>query len=144
MKLSRSGEYALRAMIFLALEYEKDKNRVFRIQEIATKEKIPKKFLEIILLKLKKAGLLKSIRGTGGGYCMNKEPSEVTMGQVIRLIDGPLAPLGCASVTAYIYCEEEARCGLQRVMREVRDAIAGILDRYTLQEIVERTVRLRG
>lgn len=144
MKLSRSGEYALRAMIFLALEYEKDKNRVFRIQDIAAREKIPKKFLEAILLKLKKAGLLKSVRGMTGGYCLNKMPSEVTMGQVIRLIDGPLAPLGCASVTAHIYCAEEERCGLQRVMKEVRDAIAKILDNYTLQEVVDRAVKLKA
>jgi Rrf2 family protein len=144
MKLSRSGEYALRAMIYLALENERDKNIKVRIQDIAAKEKIPKKFLEAILLKLRKAGLLKSIRGINGGYCLNKKPEDITIGQIIRLIDGPLAPLGCASVTAYTYCDEEPRCGLQKVMREVRDAIAGILDNYTLKDVVDRTIKLRG
>ncbi len=143
MKLSKSGEYALRAMIYLAYEYERNRNNAIRIHEISAKEKIPKKFLEVLLLKLKKAGLLKSVRGVKGGYALNRSPKEITMGQVIRLIDGPLAPLGCASVTAHIYCEEEQRCGLQRVMKEVRDAIAAILDNYTLRDILERTLSLR-
>ncbi|OGF58717.1 MAG: hypothetical protein A2Y62_13075 [Candidatus Fischerbacteria bacterium RBG_13_37_8] len=139
MKLSKSGEYALRALIFLALRYNKNKDAIVKIQEISLGERIPKKFLESILLKLKKAGILKSSRGTGGGYSLNKAPEEITLAQVIRIIDGPLAPLGCASVTAHVYCPEEKNCGLQKVMKDVRNAISGILDHYTLHDVLLRT-----
>ncbi len=131
MRLSRKGEYALRAMIRLSLGYGGDP---LRIGEISEREKIPKKFLEQILLELKKAGLLGSRRGAGGGYSLIKPPQEITFAQVIRIIDGPLAPLGCVSKHAYVSCPDEMNCGLYRVMLDVRNATARILEGVTFAD----------
>lgn len=136
MKLSKKGEYALRAMIVLSLNYERGS---VQIHEIAEKEKIPEKFLERILLDLKKAGLLQSKRGIGGGYSLIRSPKEITFAEVIRIIDGPLAPLGCVSKWAHIRCSEENNCGLQSVMKEVRDSIAKILEGSTFDDVCKRT-----
>ncbi len=136
MKLSRKGEYALRAMIVLSLNYEKG---YVQIHEISEREKIPEKFLEQILLELRKAGLLQSRRGIGGGYSLIKSPEEISLAQVIRIIDGPLAPLGCVSKWAHISCPEEKNCGLQSVMLDVRNAIAKILEGITFDDVCKRT-----
>ena len=136
MKISRKGEYALRAMIFLSLNYRKGP---VHIQEISQKEKITKKFLEQILLELRKAGLLQSQRGAGGGYYLIKPPEKVTMAQVIRTVDGPLAPVSCVSRWAHVTCPYEKTCGLKSVMQEVRDSIAAILEGITFAEICRRT-----
>jgi Rrf2 family cysteine metabolism transcriptional repressor len=131
MRLSRKGEYALRAMIRLSLNYGEEP---LRIVEISEREKIPKKFLEQILLELKKAGLLRSRRGAGGGYSLIRPPREITFAQVIRIIDGPLAPLGCVSKHAYVSCPDEKSCGLYRVMLDVRNATARILEGVTFAD----------
>jgi len=136
MRISKKGEYALRAMVDLSLNFKKG---FVQIHEISEKEKIPKKFLEHILLELKKAGLLQSKRGIGGGYCLIKPPEEITLAQVIRIIDGPLAPLGCVSEWAHISCLEEKNCGLQSVMLEVRNAIVKILEGITFADVCKRT-----
>jgi Rrf2 family cysteine metabolism transcriptional repressor len=136
MKMSRKGEYALRAMIFLSLNYGLGP---VRIQEIAERERIPKKFLEQILLELKNAGLLESRRGAGGGYRLIKSPKEVTLAQVVRIIDGPLAPVGCVSQLAHVRCPQQASCGLYGVMLDVRNAIANVLEGVTFADICERT-----
>jgi Rrf2 family cysteine metabolism transcriptional repressor len=141
MKLSRKGEYALRAMIVLGLEYGEGP---IQIQEIADRERIPKKFLEQILLELKRAGLLESTRGVQGGYRLIKPPEEVTVAKVVRIIDGPLAPLSCVSQLAHVTCPEQEGCGLYSVMREVRNAISDILEGVTLKDICERTTRMPG
>lgn len=126
----------MRAMIRLSLNYG---GRPLRIREISEREKIPGKFLEQILLELKKAGLLQSRRGAGGGYSLIKPPGEVTLAQVIRIIDGPLAPLSCVSRWAYVSCPEQDGCGLYRVMLDVRNAIAGILEGVTFADACKRT-----
>jgi len=131
MKLSKKGEYALRAVIRLSLNYG---GSPLRIGEISEREKIPKKFLEQILLELKKAGLLQSWQGAGGGYNLIKPPGEITFAQVIRIIDGPLAPLGCVSQHAYVSCPEEKSCGLYRVMLDVRNATVRILEGVTFAD----------
>jgi len=136
MRLSRKGEYALRAMIYLSLNYKKNS---VKIHEISEKEKIPEKFLEQILLELKKAGLLQSRRGIGGGYSLIKHPGEITLAQVIRIIDGPLAPLSCVSKWAHISCPEEKNCGLYSVLLDVRNAIAKILEGVTFDDVCKRT-----
>lgn len=136
MKLSKKGEYALRAMIDLSLNYGKES---IQIHDISEREKIPQKFLEQILLELKKAGLLQSKRGSGGGYRLLKHPEEITLAHVIRVIDGPLAPLGCVSEWAHISCPEEKNCGLQKVMKEVRDAIVRVLEGITFADVCRRT-----
>lgn len=136
MKLSKKSEYGLRALLELTLAHEK---ATLQRHEIAARQHIPIEFLEQILLTLKRAGLISSKRGIRGGYALIKPPSDITLGQVIRLLDGPLAPISCVSKTAYQKCREcpyaeKARCPVQSVMGTVRDAIAGILDHYALAD----------
>jgi Rrf2 family transcriptional regulator, cysteine metabolism repressor len=136
MKLSKKSEYGLRALLELTLAHGKT---TLQRQEIATRQHIPVEFLEQILLMLKRAGLISSRRGARGGYVLIKQPKDITLGQVIRILDGPLAPINCVSKTAYQKCGDcpyanNARCPVQHVMGTVRDAIAGILDHHTLAD----------
>lgn len=142
MKLSKRGEYALRSLINLGIAAEVGRPLV-RVSELAANEQLPVKFLEQILQALKEAGLVKSERGKFGGYKLAKPSGGIRIGEVIRLIDGPLAPIGCVSQTAYekCSCPDEAHCGLRMLMLDVRNAISGILDRYTLADVVEVTLR---
>ena len=135
MRFSKKSEYGLRALIELTKHYGHPITR----QQIGDRQNVPVIFLEQILLTLKHAGLLASTRGVQGGYALIKPPSEVTLGQVIRLLDGPLAPIGCVSKTAYQKCQDcpyadKPYCPLQNVMGDVRNAIADILDNYTLED----------
>jgi len=146
MRLSKRGEYGLRAMIFLAIASEANsQSRVIQLKEISEHEKIPGKFLEQILLSLKNAGLVHSKMGNGGGYYLVKPPSEITLGQIFRMLDGPLAPVHCVSETAYeaCGCPDEETCGLRLVMRDVRTAITGILDHTTLADVTRRQDAVR-
>ena len=133
--LSRRCKYALRALYRLTREYQQGP---VRIAQIAAKERIPRKFLEAILVQLRDRQIVGSREGKNGGYYLSAPPQTVTIGSVLRIIDGPLAPLPCASETAYQpcdECEDEARCETKFVMREVRNAIAGVLDNVTLAEV---------
>jgi Rrf2 family protein len=136
--LSKKAKYALKALLVLSRAAP---GKPVLISEIAEAEGIPKKFLELILLQLKKNGMLQSKKGKGGGYFLAREPDLITFGQVIRIIDGPLAPLPCVSHTAYMRCEEcadENACGIRLVMKEVRDSTARILDGTSFLEVVQR------
>lgn len=139
--LSKKSKYALRALLALAKEYG---HGPVLIAELAERERIPKKFLELILLDLKNEGLLKSKKGKGGGYALGKAPERITVGQVIRAIDGPIAPVPCVSQTAYVRCDEcvdEMTCGIRLVMKEVRDATARIVDHTSLADVLEQIER---
>lgn len=142
MRLSKRSEYALRALIGLGIA-KRVGRRLLKIAELAEHENIPIKFLEAILVQLKGAGYLDSKRGQFGGYFLAKPPKRIFIGNVVRLIDGPLAPIRCSSVTAYqrCSCPDEEHCGLRMLMMDVRNATANILDRYTLAEIVEMSLR---
>jgi Rrf2 family protein len=142
MKLSKKGEYALRSLINLGIAAEVGRSLV-QVAELAESEQLPVKFLEQIMQVLKEAGFVESKRGKFGGYRLAKPAGKITIGQVVRVIDGPLAPIGCVSQTAYekCTCPDEAHCGLRMLMLDVRNAIAGILDRYTLADVVEVTLR---
>ncbi|HEY0947190.1 MAG TPA: Rrf2 family transcriptional regulator [Opitutaceae bacterium] len=142
MKLSKKGEYALRALIDLGIATEVGRELV-QVGELAENEKIPVKFLEQIMQLLKEAGFVESQRGKFGGYRLAKPARDIPVGQVVRLIDGPLAPIGCVSQTAYerCSCPDEDHCGLRMLMLDVRNAIAGILDRYSLADVVDVTTR---
>ena len=135
MKLSKKGEYALMAMIVLSMHYGKD---TLQTKEIAEQENIPVKFLEQILLELKKAGILESKRGSRGGYKMIKDPEDVSLAYVIRIIDGPLAPINCVSQMAHVKCPREKTCGLYKTMLDVRNAISDILEGVSFQDIIDR------
>ena len=142
MKLSKRGEYALRSLINLGIAAEVGRSLV-QVAELADNEQLPVKFLEQIMQALKEAGLVASERGKFGGYRLAKPAGKITIGKVVRLIDGPLAPIGCVSQTAYekCTCPDETHCGLRMLMLDVRNAITGILDRYTLADVVEVTLR---
>lgn len=141
MKISKKGEYALKALVELAINYDKGA-AVTLISDIADKEDIPLKYLEQILLHLKNAGILASKRGVGGGYALSRAPQDISLGEVIRVIDGPVAPLDCVSVSRHVNCPKEAYCGLYSVMLEVRNAIANIVDNISLEDIAKRTIEL--
>jgi Rrf2 family protein len=144
MNLSKRGEYGLRAMIDLA-SWEPH-NGVVQIKEIAEREHIPAKFLEQILLTLKNAGLLQSRMGIGGGYHLARPADQITLGHIVRVLDGPLAPLRCVSQMAYepCGCPDEQTCGLRMVMGDVRNAIANVLDQTTLADVTARIEKSRS
>ena len=130
--LSKKSKYGLKAMLVLADEAN---GGPLLAAELAERQRLPKKFLEAILLELKRHGLLQSKKGRGGGYVLGRKPGDITIGQVIRALDGPLALVPCVSQTAYMRCDEcidEQTCGVRLAMKEVRDATAHILDNTTL------------
>jgi len=137
MKLSTKGEYASRAMLELSLKYDKGPQH---IHKISMAQDIPQRFLEQILLLLKRAGYLKSKKGPKGGYYLAKSPAEINVAEVIRVLEGPLAPIDCVSVMAHEPCPMEATCGLRWLWKEVRDSVAEILERTTFADLV----RLNG
>jgi Rrf2 family protein len=137
--LSKKAKYAVKALLALA---EHGNGEPMRIADLARQEHIPEKFLEAILLSLRNHGLLQSRKGRGGGYLLTKDPREIYLGQVVRMFDGPLAPVPCASQTAYVRCvdcRDEATCGVRLAMKEVRDATAKILDHLSLATLLRRT-----
>lgn len=142
MKVSKRGEYALRALIDFGIAHELGRP-LLKIGELVEKERLPVKFLEQILTQLKAAGYIDTKRGKTGGYFLAKHPREISLGHVVRLIDGPLAPIACVSQMAYerCTCPDEDHCGLRMLMLDVRNAIARILDRYFLADVVEITLR---
>ena len=133
--LSKKAKYGLKAMAILAKEYG---NGPLLIGEIAKRERIPSKFLELILLELKKKGFLQSKKGKGGGYYLSKLPESISVGALIRALDGPLALLPCVSQMAYERCPEcpdEQTCGIRIVFNEVRESTVNILERTTLAQM---------
>jgi Rrf2 family protein len=142
MTLTKKGEYALRAMIQLGLASSLGRALV-PVSELAGSNRLPPKFVERILLELREAGYVETQRGKLGGYQLTKSMHEIKMGELVRLIDGRLAPIACASETEYARCScpDEEHCGLRMLMVDVRNAISGILDRYTLGDVVEVTLR---
>jgi Rrf2 family protein len=132
--LSQKAKYALRALLALA---KREDNEPTHIADLAASENISRKFLEATLLELRKHGILASRRGQRGGYRLARPANEISFGEVIRIIDGPLAPLPCASVTAFRLCSDcpdPHACSIRWVMQRVRDATAGVLDECTLAE----------
>lgn len=129
MNISKRGEYALRTLIDLGIA-EHAGRTLLQVSELVDKEKLPLKFLEQVMNDLREGGFVKSERGKYGGYRLGKPARSITIGSVVRAIDGPLAPIRCVSQTAYepCSCPDETHCGLRMLMLDVRNAIAGILD----------------
>lgn len=142
MHLSKKSEYALRAAINLGIAAEVGRATVSGA-ELAEANRLPLKFVERILQELREAGLVETQRGKFGGYSLAKPADQIGIGELIRQIDGRLAPICCASENAYqpCTCPDEEHCGLRMVMIDVRNAIAAILDRYTVAQVVEVTLR---
>jgi len=139
MRISRRGLYALQALAHLA---ERHGAGVVRVSEIAAAEGIPEKFLEGILVHLKNARIVSSRRGREGGYALRRDPDAVVLGEVIRLIDGPLAPFGDAEELERRVRTEKRQAGLFEVFLDVRNAAAAILDHTTLADVLVRNRRL--
>jgi Rrf2 family protein len=136
--ISKKTKYGLQSLIALAKKYGEGP---VLIATLAKEEDIPVKFLELILLDLKNNGILESKKGPGGGYLLSRPPNQITMGSVIRYMEGPLAPLLCASESTYrpcAECRDVEGCGTRILMREVRDAVAGVLDYTTLQDVIDK------
>jgi Rrf2 family protein len=137
--ISKKTKYAFKALIYLA--GQPSGNPVL-IADLARNENIPKKFLEFILLSLRKGGLLQSKVGKGGGYYLSLPPSKISIGMVVRILEGDLAPVQCLSVTNYAHCEEcqdEMTCGIKLVMVDVNKALNHVLDSLSLADMVERS-----
>ena len=132
--LSNKAQYAFRALTYLVDKY--DQGPVL-ISDIAKKKKIPLKFLENILLELKKAGILESKKGKGGGYYIRQHPSKTSVAAVVRIVNGPISMLPCVSLYFYQRCKncDEKNCGLHDVMAKVRDATLNILEHRTLEDL---------
>jgi len=142
MTLTKKGEYGLRAMIQLGIAKACGKG-LLAASELAFSNRLPLKFIERILLELREAGYIETQRGKSGGYALAKPAEKITMGEIVRLIDGRLAPIACASETEYARCTcpDEEHCGLRMLMIDVRNAISSILDKYTVGDVVDVTLR---
>jgi Rrf2 family protein len=141
--MTNKSKYGLKALLVLAQEAGRGP---VLVADLAEREAIPRKFLETILLELKHRGVVQSRKGRGGGYFLRRKPSEVTFGEVIRVLEGPLAAVPCVSQTAYMKCAEcvdEQTCGVRLAMKVVRDATARILDHTTLADVNARIGRRR-
>ena len=133
--LAKKTQYALKALTYMA---EQNSAGPFLIADIANKKKIPVKFLETILLELKKAGILNSKKGKGGGYFFNQDPANIQLATIMRLIEGPISLLPCVSLHFYKKCTDcnEKKCGLNKIMKEVRDNTLNILENRTVQDLI--------
>ena len=142
MKLSKRGEYGMRTLINLGIAREVGRD-VVAASDLAHVDNLPLKFVEQILADFRHAGIIGTKRGKFGGYFLQKPANEIKMGDMVRLLDGMLAPIPCASESFYqpCTCADEDHCGLRMLMIDVRNAIAAILDRYTLGDVVEVTLR---
>lgn len=136
--LTKKGKYGLKALVHLA---QLEPGKTAFVSEIAEKNNISKKFLDAILLELRKGGILRSKKGPGGGYALSKPAAEISIGQAVRILDGPLAPIRCASKTAFEACDDcddPDDCQVRHSMTEVRDAISTVLDTMTLEQMVAK------
>jgi Rrf2 family protein len=134
--LSKKTQYAFQALSYIA---QQEEHEPILIAEISKKRKIPLKFLENILLQLRKDGILESKKGKGGGYYFKIKPKQVSLARVIRLLDGPIAPLSCVSLHFYERCKncDEKHCGLHDMMAKVRDANLKILEKKTIADLLK-------
>ncbi len=139
MKVSTKGDYATRAMQDLALHYDQGP---IQIDEIARRQHLPVRYLEQILLSLKRAGFLESKRGVNGGYYLAKHPREITIGAIIRVMEGPVIPIFCVGSGKREICVEEPHCSLRDIWIEVRDAVVRIVDHTTLEDLC-RQIRVK-
>lgn len=141
--LSKKAKYGLKAVLYLAKHYGSTEGNVV-VAELSKQEYIPRKFLEKILLELKNRNILQSRMGRHGGYTLSRDPDKIFMGEVVRILDGPLGPLPCVSEKSYLPCmdcKEERTCEIRRVMKLVRDATVDILDKTSLEAALHQNLR---
>lgn len=132
MKLSKKTDYALRALFTLV---EHHGGEPIPIRELARRNDVPKRFLEHIMLDLKGKGWVKSVPGSRGGYVLSKKPDQITMGEIVRHFDGVMAPIACVSASHYERCTQESVCRFRRVLLDIRNYVARLMDRSTLAAV---------
>lgn len=138
MRISKKAEYGLRALVAIARQPSTEGRKAARIEELSARENIPIKYLEQILLALRHAGLLTAKRGVGGGYALLREPREISVGEVIRTLDGPLAPVPCAAErpSELCTCPDPRTCAVRALMTNVRRDLSAMLDQQTLEDML--------
>jgi Rrf2 family protein len=141
MKISYKSDYALKALLDLSL-YSKNGQAV-KLSEIATRQDIPEPYLEQILLLMKKGGLVLSKAGKGGGFFLSKKPEDLTLGEALRVMEGPIEPIACAVDPAYAGCRDAERCAFQEVWIRLSGAMAAVLDKVTFADLARRARELR-
>ncbi len=139
MKISFKGDYALKIILDLAMTYGRGWSQM---KEIAGRQDIPLKFLEQIVLTLKAAGYIRTSRGRKGGISLTRPPDQITLGEIVRLIDGPTSPIACVSASGYRPCNFEPHCAFKHVFGEIKERINAVLDHTTFRDMVERTRQL--
>lgn len=139
MKISYRGDYVLKIILDLSLVFGKG---IRSIKDISKRQDIPEKFLEQIITTLKRAGYVKTIRGAKGGVLLSKDPAEITLGEIIRLVDGPTSPIACVSRSGYASCDFENRCAFRDVFRDIRDRVNDIVDQTTFADMVAKARRM--
>lgn len=144
MKISFKGDYAIKIILDLSLLFTKSKQALTQIKDIARRQDIPEKFLEQIVSTLKQANYIRTIRGPHGGVALIVPPSKITLGEIIRLIDGTTAPIACASCTQHTICSFEDRCVIREVFEQVREKTNEIVDHTTFADLVERQNNLEA
>ncbi len=133
MKISTRGRYALRLMLDLALN---SRGNAVSLRDIAQRQEISDKYLEQIVTRLSRAGLVRSVRGAGGGYLLTRPPEEYSVGEILRVLEGSLVPVGCADGSSR--CSRAEQCVTLEVWQQIQAAVAGVVDRLTLAELVRR------
>jgi Rrf2 family protein len=137
MKLSMKTDYALRVLFTLVENHDRGP---IPIRELARRNDVPKRFLEHIMLDLKEQGWVRSVPGSRGGYTLARHPSDITLGEVVRHFDGVLAAIGCVSINHYEGCSQEGACRFRRVLLEIRNHTARVMDGWTLAAVAEGSV----
>lgn len=133
MKISTKGRYALRLMLDLALN---SKGSAVPLRDVAGRQNISDKYLEQIVTQLSRAGLVRSVRGAGGGYLLTREPGQYTVGEILRVLEGNLAPVSCAD--GAVCCQRAERCVTLEVWQKIQSAVSGVVDGITLEDLVRR------
>ncbi|WP_132282003.1 RrF2 family transcriptional regulator [Natranaerovirga hydrolytica] len=141
MKLSTKGRYGLRAMVDLAVH---SKNNNVPISSISERQSISENYLEQIIAKLKKSGLVKSTRGSQGGYSLAKPMAEITVGDILRSLEGDLTPVNCSLLKEELQCEEEDNCVTKFVWKKISDSINTVVDEITLKDLIEENLKING
>ena len=133
MHITYKGDYAIKVILDLSKHYGQE---VVKIQDISKRLDIPQKFLEQILLELKKGGFLDSKRGAGGGYCLSKNPNEIKIGDIVRFVDGPIEPIACAN-EVYRGCSEVDKCVLREIWVKVAKSVSSVVDTITFADVLK-------
>ena len=141
MKITYKGDYALKSILDLAYQY--GRNEPSPLPDISKRQDVPEKYLEQIMLILKKAGIVQSKRGKGGGFLLARDPKEITVGEIVRIIDGPVEPIACAAREFAVDCQDANQCAFRELWAEVSTAISDIVDNTSFANIMRKTTELR-